>query len=69
MSYHQRRWRIVEVPEELALETDLTDSELIGVSILLTHQSGEPRDEMNVYWRARQRIQYAVGVAIERANE
>ena len=60
-------WRIVEVPEEEATETDLTDSELVGVSILLTHKCGGPRDDMNVYWRARQKMQPQVEIALEKA--
>jgi len=58
-------WRIIEVPESEALPDDLTNSELVGVSVLLTHNSGEPRDvDLNVYWRAREKIQYAVEKAM-----
>ena len=50
-----KRWRIVEV--ENGTDADLTSSEVIGISVLLTHCSGEPRNYYNVYWRARQKIQ------------
>ena len=59
-------WRLIEVSEDVAQETDLSDGELLGISILLTHESGEPRDERNVYWRARQKIQPQVTAALER---
>ena len=59
------RWRLTQVEDDSAESTDLTDSELIGVSIVLTHNCGEPYDEKyNVYWRARQKIQPAVKIAI-----
>jgi hypothetical protein len=60
-------WRIVEILEN-PQESDLTDSELIGVSVLLTHRRGEPRDEWNVYWRARQKIQPQVETALTRED-
>jgi hypothetical protein len=59
-------WRLVEVEEADAQPTDLTDSELIGASIILTHHSGEPYDDVNVYWRARQKIQPAVRIALDK---
>lgn len=66
----ERAWRIVEVaPGDKRPEEDLTDSELVGISVLLTHQCGEPRTERNVYWRARQKIQYAVEVALDDGDE
>lgn len=58
-----RRWRIIEVMDHVQ-DTDLTDDELVGVSIILGHYSGEPRDDKNVYWRARQKIQPQVQVAL-----
>lgn len=58
-------WRIIEVAENEATDADLTDGELIGISVLLTHESGEPRDvKYNVYWRAREKIQPAVEKAM-----
>jgi hypothetical protein len=58
-------WRIIEIPDENARPTDLTNGELIGVSVLLTHHAGEPRNEVNVYWRAREKLQENVERAIE----
>jgi len=58
-------WRIVSVIPGDERPADLTSSELVGISVLLTHYSGEPHDELNVYWRARQKIQPMVYVALE----
>lgn len=58
-------WRIVEVPEGQELDSDLSDAELVGVSVILTHHSGEPWNDMNVYWRAREKIQPQVRQAID----
>jgi hypothetical protein len=60
------RWRLVEIPEGEQCETDLTDAELIGVSIILAHNCGAPRDEWNVYWRAWDKLQRDVKIAIDR---
>lgn len=61
-----KNWRIVEVPEgEAVLPSDLTSSELFGVSVLLTHQCGEPYDDSNVYFRARNKIQPQVRIAMD----
>jgi hypothetical protein len=49
-------WRIIEVSDDEALGTDLTNSELVGVSILLTHHCGIPRNDLNVYWRASNKL-------------
>jgi hypothetical protein len=59
-----RRWRIVAVTEAFEA-TDLTDGELIGISVLLTHRAGEPHTDRNVYWRARQKIQPQVEQALD----
>lgn len=61
-----RRWRIVEVED--GTNADLTDGELIGISVLLTHQNVGPHDDLNVYWRARQKIQPAVETALSASN-
>jgi hypothetical protein len=62
-------WRLVQIPDEEAVkgdfEGDLTNGELIGISILLTHNAGEPYDDYNVYWRAREKIQPQVEKAFE----
>lgn len=48
-------WRIVPVPEGAPIEpNDLSHSELIGISIILTHSGGPPD---GVYLRAREKIQ------------
>lgn len=61
------KWRLVEVPDAEATEDELDDFELIGMSILMLHNVGEPFDHFNVYWRAWNKIQPAVEVAKERA--
>lgn len=58
-------WRIIEIPDEEASETDLSDGELIGISISLRYLSEEP-DDFDVYWRARRKIQPQVEVALAR---
>lgn len=62
-------WRIVEVADSEATEADLTDSELVGVSILLTHYSGLPRSDMNVYWRAKVKIRPQVAIALDNQRD
>ncbi len=58
-------WRIVEVPESQTVITDLTDSEMAGVSILVGQCMGKPFDFDNVYFRAWKKI-HPVGIrAIE----
>lgn len=64
MEKKPKRWRIVEVADK-GQPTDLTSSELVGISVLLTHRAGEPHDDMNVYWRARQKIQPQVEIALD----
>jgi hypothetical protein len=58
------KWRIVPIKDDEAMPGDLTSGELVGVSILLTHKCGEPRDEHNVYWRAREKMQPQVEQAL-----
>lgn len=66
-------WRIVSIDEgedecwRLTPETDLTSSELVGISVMLAHHCGGPYDESNVYFRAYQKIQEAVAKAQEYA--
>ena len=57
------KWKIVQAAEDD--QQALTSGELLGISILLTHNCGEPRDEYNVYWRAREKIQPQVCAAID----
>jgi hypothetical protein len=58
------KWRLVQVADEDAVPTDLTDDELVGISVLLTHHRS-PRGDESVYWRARQKIRDAVAIALE----
>ncbi len=60
----ERRWRLVETTEE-GLESDLNDSELVGISVMLTSNMGEPHGEYNVYYRARMKIQPQVRIALK----
>lgn len=58
-------WRLIEIDENEATDFDLTDSELIGISIVLTHITDpEDRTDLDVYWRARQKIQPQVEKAL-----
>jgi hypothetical protein len=64
------RWRLIEVDDADATDGDLSDAELVGASIILTNGCGEPRDERyNVYWRARQKIQPQVLIALDRVEK
>lgn len=62
-----RRWRLVVTDDPG--DYDLTDSELVGISVLLTHNAGEPHDDANVYWRARQKLQPSVQIALTESDE
>lgn len=56
-------WKIV--PADPSDTGALTDSELIGISIIVGHNAGEPHDDVNVYWRARMKIQPQVRIALD----
>ena len=58
-------WRIVEVPEGEEIDSDLTGSELIGISVILANYAGDPSDDYNVYFRAWRKIQPQVKQAID----
>jgi hypothetical protein len=60
------RYRIIQVDGDS--DSDLTANELIGIAVLLEHGMGEPKNAINVYWRAKQKIQAAVDVAIEEVD-
>ena len=62
-------WRITEIPDSEATEDDLTDGELVGVSIILTQNMGEPYDNINVYYRAWEKIQPKGMLAAERMSQ
>ena len=55
---------MIEVTSDIR-ESDLTSGELVGISVMLTHNMGEPHSDDNVYFRARQKIQPQVQIAIE----
>ena len=62
-------WRITEIPDDEATKDDLTDDELVGVSIILTHNMGEPYTPINVYYRAWEKIQPKGMLAAERMSQ
>lgn len=61
-------WRLIEIGDDEATPTDLTDSELVGVSILLTQHCGQPRNDLNVYWRARNKLKPQAQAATDKAS-
>ena len=63
-------WRIVEIKESEKCELDLSNSELIGISVLLTNWCRKPEAiEAGVYWRAMEKIRTQVNFAFEREGE
>lgn len=56
-------WKLIEVSDEE--ENALSDSELIGISIMLRENMGEPYDERSVYLCAWRKLQSAVDKAID----
>lgn len=57
-------WRLIEAPEG-EREDDLTSGELIGVSIMMAQHMGEPHNELNVYYRAWEKLQPQVSKAMD----
>lgn len=57
-------WRLIEVPDNEQPD-DLTNGELIGVSILLAQGMAQPHNDNNVYYRAWEKIQPQVEQALE----
>lgn len=56
------KWRLVQVEEQDAIESDLDSSELIGISVVLArHSDGDG----NCYDRAWEKIQPQVTLAIK----
>lgn len=55
-------WRLVEIPDAESTGEDLSDGELIGVSIALAHHCSPV--ERDVYRRAYRKLQPAVNKAI-----
>lgn len=56
-------WRLIEVPDGESAN-DITNSELIGVSIMLAQGMGEPLNDINVYYRAWLKMQPQVQDAL-----
>lgn len=61
------KWKITEVSDDDP-EATWTDNELLGVSILLTHHTGTPYNDSNVYWRAREQMQPMAQIVLARAH-
>lgn len=57
-------WKLTETYDSFELEVELTDSELIAISIALRHVMDESADD--VYSQAWRKLQPAVDRAIER---
>ena len=55
-------WKIIEVDD--TIDSDLTDGEFIGISVLLINSCGDPYDENNVYFRAWEKMQDQIQVAL-----
>lgn len=49
-------WRLVEIPDSEAQAEDLSNEELVGISIMLAQHMGEPLNDMNVYYRAWEKL-------------
>lgn len=47
-------WRVIYISDEVAQEDDLTDSELLGLSILAAQNAA---DKCDVYYRAWSKIE------------
>lgn len=58
-------WRLIEVLGAEVQSMDLTDGELIGVSVTLIHQASEFPGGSNVYLRAWEKIQPQVNIALD----
>lgn len=61
-------WRLVQVPDDRALESDLDAQELTGLSVLCNGAVGEPTDQSNVYYRAWVKLWPEMRVAIDEVN-
>ena len=47
-------------------EAALTDSELIGISIVMAEKANMAMDDRDVYWRGWSKLQTAVDIAYKR---
>lgn len=62
-----KHWKIVEAyPND---PNAMDSSELVGLSVVLNCAMGKPYNKMNVYYRAWQKIQSVVNVALNDVNE
>lgn len=59
-------WRVIYISDESEQEDDLTDSELLGLSILAAQHAA---DKTDVYYRAWSKIQPQVNQAIDAEND
>lgn len=59
------RWRLVKVSEDEAVDTDLTNAELIGVDILVKQGMGLPHSDDNVFYRAWNKLHGPASEACE----
>jgi hypothetical protein len=57
-------WRLIEIPDDTAQPTDLTDGELIGVRVILAQYMGEGGPQVNVYARAYSKLGDAAEIAL-----
>lgn len=58
-------WRLTEVPDSEAQAEGLSNGELVSISIMLAQHMGEPLNDMNVYYRAWEKLQPMVHVAMD----
>jgi hypothetical protein len=56
-------WRIIEVDEGEKVDSDLTDSELVGISVALFAAAVKSANHDNVYQRVRAKLQTVVARA------
>lgn len=61
-------WRITETPDGENPQ-DLTDSEMIGVVVLVRENMREPYDQRNVYYRAWEKLRALAAQANARLDE
>lgn len=57
-------WKIINDPTAM-----IDDGELLGISIMLINCCGEPKEDINVYYRAWRKIQSVVDIAMINFNK
>ena len=65
MTDYAMAWRLVEVPDSEARAEDLSNEELVSIRIMLAQHMGEPLNDMNVYYRAWEKLRSMVHVAMD----